>query len=832
MRYAFASKHISLHGAVALALTSVLSCGFATSADAEDTTRCIRAMNNGARRVFSVASRAQVACIRDAVFTGGSADACLDAPIDAILSNAEDWLRLNERSFCSPEPSFGYSGLPIIVASARALFKATIEAVLGQPVDPSIQANGADKVTGRCQNAVIRAHRRLEIRRFRSFSRCKSAGLRTGAITADDDLLECLDSLEDTPAVERSELNLANIVASKCRSQVAPPEQLFPGACSHASDWNDFADCIVEWAACDNCQLISSVDQLGLACDGTDNGLESAACGHCGNGEVEAPELCDEAGNTAACDEDCTLPACGDDIVNTAAGETCDDGGSESCDPDCTAAECGDGYLNKESGEICDDGNNLAGDGCDEHCLCGDSPDFLEECLTPRCPDVYELEFVPTVGNPCTDDTECIAGACDPKIGRCRSDTIRSIGWTGVSHQDHPGSEFRLDLALDCGTAPPSGNVGGCGECNIVGLASPEEHCRCADDNRVTCNEPFGNDFDDCGGGACQCYLMPPQSSMSGNTPRCMVSKLEAHPSGYANVDTGKISLEISTRELRHLGEGLVVPCPFCEGDDATLGDGIRNGICVLGPNDGQACDATAIDSTFQAPGGSAVSFDCMPAPAKNVSGLGQPVTERFVTGTDTLGSNIECGFPDFGVFLECHCGSCSGDPSRGCASDTECEIANAGACTAFESDVEPMPNRCNNEELTCTDTDGPTGECVGATPQMFCDGILRASGDGLIECTLDGDCIPVIIDQDTGRCTIDGGTPSCFPPTIEVSGHADVRRPVLASVTCVGPTSSPGINNVIGLPGPRATRLAAAGRLLCLSNPPVEYTPGSGGCP
>jgi cysteine-rich repeat protein len=61
-------------------------------------------------------------------------------------------------------------------------------------------------------------------------------------------------------------------------------------------------------------------------------------------------------------------PVCGDGVTD--APEECDDAGeSASCDADCTLAECGDGTLNTTAGEECDDGNTTPGDGCDASCL-------------------------------------------------------------------------------------------------------------------------------------------------------------------------------------------------------------------------------------------------------------------------------------------------------------------------------------------------------------------------------------------------------------------------------------------------------------------------------
>lgn len=59
---------------------------------------------------------------------------------------------------------------------------------------------------------------------------------------------------------------------------------------------------------------------------------------------------------------------CGNGILQ--ADEICDDGNAVVTDacPMCVAAFCGDGFV-EETVEQCDDGNNVAGDGCDEVCL-------------------------------------------------------------------------------------------------------------------------------------------------------------------------------------------------------------------------------------------------------------------------------------------------------------------------------------------------------------------------------------------------------------------------------------------------------------------------------
>ena len=111
----------------------------------------------------------------------------------------------------------------------------------------------------------------------------------------------------------------------------------------------------------------------------------------CGDGRIQAPEECDDEGESATCNVDCTLSFCGDGIVNEAAGEECDDEGeSATCNVDCTLSFCGDGIVNEAAGEECDDGDENAVPGCD-NCLfvCeylidldeNGTPDFSETVL-------------------------------------------------------------------------------------------------------------------------------------------------------------------------------------------------------------------------------------------------------------------------------------------------------------------------------------------------------------------------------------------------------------------------------------------------------------------
>ncbi len=119
----------------------------------------------------------------------------------------------------------------------------------------------------------------------------------------------------------------------------------------------------------------------GLVCpSGTTCAAKQSVCikGLCGNGIIDtaAGEVCDD-GNIVdgdGCSADCTSnESCGNGIVDKANGEVCDKGADnascDGCSADCKSDEtCGNGIVDTCKGEVCDDGNNVSGDGCSADC--------------------------------------------------------------------------------------------------------------------------------------------------------------------------------------------------------------------------------------------------------------------------------------------------------------------------------------------------------------------------------------------------------------------------------------------------------------------------------
>ena len=214
----------------------------------------------------------------------------------------------------------------------------------------------------------------------------------------------------------------------------------------------------------------------------------------CGDSVTDTGETCDGGGvNTLTCDSNCTSAACGDGFVNGAANETCDGGGETvSCDANCTAATCGDGTLNATAGEDCDDSNTTGGDGCSATCQSGPGSGESD----PACPNLGELTLYSHDSQiECDDNTDCAEPrTCDTGIGYCTTVADLDSGWTGTAHNSDINDGITTKARLICeGPASP-----GCGECEVAGIDPEPGNCRCTNNVRTICDDPFSNASSDC----------------------------------------------------------------------------------------------------------------------------------------------------------------------------------------------------------------------------------------------------------------------------------------------------------------------------------------------
>lgn len=850
------------HGRVAAAaLAWVLTQPSAVAAGVQssDQQRCLNALNKAGSKVAATQGKDNAACIRDATrssLINVDADQCLTADRKRKVSKATSKTVATQASRCTgTPPDFGFTSATTINQAATDEEVALVGDVFGSPVQSAILTSepGAS-----CQANVARGYEKLAAIRFRQFVSCKKDRLKVGAAIDAETLAACIgeDPDGDTASAEET---LQQTIASRC-GPIASLATVFPGRCAQQSaSVAEFSACVSAAVGCRACQAIARMDGLGPPCDQFDDGVVNGTCFQCGNGIVEPGEQCDEGdlnsdsvadacrtscqlarcgdlvtdtgedcdrgASSATCDVDCTAVACGDGLANPAAGEECDQGGqSPFCDGDCTAVVCGDGTVNPQVGEGCDDGNATGGDGCSVVCACepGASGPFCQES---RCPHANAVLLHAQVKDGlCLTNSDCTVGTCNGSLSKCVTDTELDTGWTGLGHDADVNDEVLTQSALLCPGPFMPGSAEPCGECYIAGIDPTPGNCRCANDNRTICDQPLEPDQDDCAGALCQCYLGPPLSLSSGNTPACVLNRYATDVFGTGNVDTGATEFAVNLRTVVFLGELVTVPCPYCAGD-AVAGDGVRSGTCQLGEDDGAPCDTDALNVTFPAPGGDGHSLDCFPVSGKNVSGAGLQISLVTTTGTQSLPAQITCGFA--GNPELCPCSVCSGDQGMTCSSNADC--IGTGECRQVALG-KPRANQCSDG--ICNDLGGGEGECASGPEARFCDGVLRSNGRGFVQCVTQADCDATDCGSvSCGNCSL-SERGECFLDPISATGAADPDVPIYASAFCIPPTGNNGINTVAGLPGPARVLNSVAVERFCASDPSVTYVPGIGGCP
>jgi hypothetical protein len=424
--------------------------------------------------------------------------------------------------------------------------------------------------------------------------------------------------------------------------------------------------------------------------------------------------------------------------------------------------------------------------------------------------------FCESTGTAC----ECVegTGGCAPatiyrhlnaRYGTPAGQTQLSTGWTGKTHVvDVPDDSFdAIDVTCDSN----------CENCDVslnVREGDPTTNCRCDGDPRLPCRAVNGNDAESCGGinPLCNCYFGPALAISSGGTPVCVLNLIREDYSGTMDLRTGNYSDVIKLASLVHLGISQFAPCPTCN-NDTTPYDGVRNGTCSGGLQNGQTCDVNGVHRTF-----GPVSFDCPPTSASNISGAGLQITLELQSGTQSLTSALPCDQPSGEL---CPCRVCSGNSQLGCTSNADCAEANAGNCTAG-GNVPIEPNQC--DDGICS----PTGVCDAGPVDQFCDGDVHADGRGYVSCTTNADCVAL----GSGACTV-LDLRRCFNETITVSGQADVDNPVNSAIFCIPPTTNDPVNLTAGLPGPGTTSLDFDVEVRCQSDPDLVYEfPDGANCP
>jgi len=412
-------------------------------------------------------------------------------------------------------------------------------------------------------------------------------------------------------------------------------------------------------------------------------------------------------------------------------------------------------------------------------------------------------------------------------------------GWNGLGHDAEvvAGAQILIDnlktcsnndaecrTDLDCsGGATCDLNCACDVEGSICNLTGPSGVSRCTR-SLIECDD----DGDCTAAETCQKFFGPPLPLSAGGVPTCVTTYFQENLTGTADPSTGEGTGSSFLRSVVHLGIVDSKPCPVCGApdDNPQLGD-VFTCDGPGSPNHGDPCTVRAISEEF---GG--VAFECPPAPANNVSGVGLAIIFKEVTtGTveeqallpcapplnaqhpDTGGgiclddfsacdTNADClrctndlsacsndgdcsggascaAAPDQPIpcGIYCHCGYCDDDVDQPCFSDGDCEAPatcepGTGSDPGGTGPLQQLQsNGCNN--FLCGEQD--ENECCSTG-----DGCINANTFG--ETSLTGECSLAtfrLCTQDS-ECQVTGSgvcnlsRRSCFPEKLEATGTPD----------------------------------------------------------
>lgn len=476
---------------------------------------------------------------------------------------------------------------------------------------------------------------------------------------------------------------------------------------------------------------------------------------------------------------------------------------------ECTAS-CGDGI--RSGGELCDPSAGAPDD------LCPTGGNGLETCNPDcTCPCPARFDFVPDPTDPAS---------------------LLDVGWTGSYHDARLLSDATITVTVDACTNP----VKPCGTCSFSGpVPNALAGMGALDSQRCSCDPALRCTADsDCAGCPCTFFFGSSLPMAAAAVPVCVLSEIAGPVSGtsdtFAGAETGTLPLVAHVFD----GEDPDQPCPTCEGD-AVANDGNLGGTCVGGARSTLPCDANA---THPIPTFGVTSLDCPPLEGNRIANLELRLPNS--TGNESLtipaAGGPQCRAPGT-VGQGCLCDTCNNQAATPCGSDAECVAVGATTCGGLRclagsqvvgvpcaaagpfapacggdaADVcgvpgaQTRPNACLNQ--TCAPAAGANeGECTAGPIDLVC-----TPTETFRPCAADSDC-GVPGDTCVARpreCFLDNGlvggsvvaTGAADPPVMENS------MPTLASVFCVGPTSSGVVNDTVGLPGAGRLTLRGLGR-------------------
>ncbi|MCC6765937.1 MAG: hypothetical protein IT293_14865 [Deltaproteobacteria bacterium] len=441
--------------------------------------------------------------------------------------------------------------------------------------------------------------------------------------------------------------------------------------------------------------------------------------------------------------------------------------------------------------------------------------------------------------------------------------TILDRGWTGIAHRAPVvgNGDVTMQLACTatsrpCGVCPVSGPVpnpqAGSGQLDNR-RCTTDASKPCAADAVCAARTCLGgtNDGAACAGdsacpggacpvaGTCDFYFGSAQPLAAGGVATCVLHQFAGAVTGTVNVESGEASTTALLTSRVYAGIAIDHPCPRCT-DAGGINDGARGGTCDGGARVGLPCDANG--TVPGRPDFGRTSLDCPPIPGALLTTL--PID--LSNATDTVVKTLTVDSPNCSGALggRCLCDTCNNAGAEPCAANTDCPPSggNPGVCggrrclggpndgapcagnSACPASIcsrlgEPTkPSSCIEDYTpdgmaTCLDENGDgQGKCAEGPIDQTCS---LGSGHAQRVCLMDADCGGGAgsCESAVRRCFLTGG--GTFQgsgyegtDTLVAAGMADLpvrdaSAPTIASVFCVGPTSSAAVNNVVGLPGP-----------------------------
>lgn len=262
--------------------------------------KCTDKMNNGGRRIASVAQKMDTKCVKSST---GLATPCVDAPGDTKTVKKQRNLVQDFEFLCDPVPAWGVNALSCcwgggandgdicvdnttcgggecspggcVAEVAEAAANELTHDIYGSAVTVS-----SDPLTRRCQKTVSKAAGRLLVEHLKAFRVCKRDEF--GTITNDADLVAtCLEPQPDPKGklADRA-TQISSDIQLKCLDKgVSSLGIEFPGACAAEPD-PTFGECIAARARCRFCREVNFADAIvpPVDCDLLDDSIANASC--------------------------------------------------------------------------------------------------------------------------------------------------------------------------------------------------------------------------------------------------------------------------------------------------------------------------------------------------------------------------------------------------------------------------------------------------------------------------------------------------------------------------------------------------------------------------